>query len=125
LRSTKHTIAPKGIEGGLPGKTGRCTLNPNTEQEKVLPSRYSDLTLHPGEVVRLETPGGGGLGYSLERDPMKVLSDVQNGYVSEAKAEELYGVVIEKRNGDLAVNEPLTRKARESSALAAQEKNAE
>ncbi|MEK7210856.1 MAG: hydantoinase B/oxoprolinase family protein, partial [Candidatus Binatota bacterium] len=123
LRSTKHSVAPKGIEGGSPGKTGKCTINPNAEKEKVLPSRYSDLTLHPGDVVRLETPGGGGLGNSLERDSFRVLSDVQNGYVSEEKAKELYGVVIEKRNGDLAIHEPLTRKAREISALAAQKKN--
>ncbi|TAJ84187.1 hydantoinase B/oxoprolinase family protein [bacterium] len=123
LRSTKHSVAPKGIEGGSPGRTGKCTLNPHTEKERVLPSRYSDHTLHPGDVVRLETPGGGGLGNSLERDPMKVLSDVQDGYVSREKAKELYGVVIEKKNGDLAINEPLTRKARERSALAAQKKN--
>ncbi|MEK7782573.1 MAG: hypothetical protein AAB279_01465, partial [Candidatus Binatota bacterium] len=62
-------------------------------------------------------------GNSLERDSFRVLSDVQNGYVSEEKAKELYGVVIEKRNGDLAIHEPLTRKAREISALAAQKKN--
>jgi len=116
LRSTKHSVAPKGLEGGLEGKTGRCALNPNTEKEKVLPSRYSDLTLHPGDVVRLETPGGGGLGNSLERDPMKVLSDVQNGYVSEEKAKELYGVVIERSDGNFRVDDSLTCKAREKHA---------
>ena len=28
LRSTKHKVAPKGIDGGMDGKTGHCTLNP-------------------------------------------------------------------------------------------------
>ena len=28
LRSTKHDIAPKGIDGGADGKTGHCVLNP-------------------------------------------------------------------------------------------------
>jgi N-methylhydantoinase B len=116
LRSTKHSVAPKGIEEGLEGKTGRCALNPGTEKEKVLPSRYSDLTLHPGDVVRLETPGGGGLGDPFNRDPERVLSDVQNGYVSTEKARALYGVVIERSDGNFRVDDSLTRKAREKDA---------
>src|SRR3989338_1460713 len=113
LRSTKHSVAPKGIQEGFPGRTGKCTLNPHTEKEKVLPSRYSDHTLYPGDVVRLETPGGGGLGNPLERDPQKVLSDVLNGYVSQEKAEKLYGVVIERHNGELRIDKAGTSKARE------------
>ena len=31
LRSTKHTVAPKGIDGGCDGKTGHCMLNPGTK----------------------------------------------------------------------------------------------
>jgi N-methylhydantoinase B len=95
LRSTKHTVAPKGIENGLDGRTGKCTLNPGTEKERVIPSRCSDLTLRPGDVIRLETPGGGGLGNPKERDPQKVLSDVRNGYVTREKATEIYGVAVE------------------------------
>src|SRR3990167_9247493 len=114
LRSTKHTIAPKGLEGGLGGRTGWCALNPNTAEEKIIPSRYSDLTLHPGDVVRLETPGGGGLENPLERDPIKIVGDIRNGYVSKEKAEEIYGVVIEKRDGDFLIDESQTRKRRAS-----------
>jgi N-methylhydantoinase B len=112
LRSTKHTVAPKGIEGGLAGRTGKCTLNPGADTERILPSRYSDHMLHPGDVVRLETPGGGGLGNPRDRDPAKVLSDVRNGYVTAAAAKNLYGVVIDRNGGDFSVNEELTRKAR-------------
>ena len=117
LRSTKHSVAPKGIEGGLPGKTGWCGLNPKTEKEKILPSRYSDLTLNPGDVVCLETPGGGGMGNPLERDPMMVLRDVRNGYVSREKAEQLYGVVIERSGDEFLMNESLTRQIRKRAAL--------
>ena len=66
LRSTKHTVAPKGIDGGMDGKTGHCTLNPGKPEERVIPSRFSDHVLHPGEVFSLETPGGGGLGNALD-----------------------------------------------------------
>ncbi len=113
LRSTKHTVAPKGIEGGLDGKTGKCTLNPGTENARVIPSRYSDHTLHPGDVVSLETPGGGGVGNPLERDPAMVLHDVRNGYVTREKAHELYGVIIEKNGSDFSLNEAETRRSRE------------
>ena len=112
LRSTKHTVAPKGIDGGLDGKTGHCTLNPGTDQARVIPSRYSDHTLHPGDVVSLETPGGGGLGHPLERDPSRVLNDVRSGYVTIEKAKSIYRVAIEKRDGDFALNEALTRELR-------------
>ena len=112
LRSTKHTVAPKGIDGGLDGKTGRCTLNPGTPQARVIPSRYSDHTLHPGDIVSLETPGGGGLGNPLERDPLRVLNDVRNGYVTQEKAREIYRVAIDSMDGDFAINETETRNLR-------------
>jgi len=103
LRSTKHTVAPKGLEDGLPGRTGKCTLDPGTDKAKVIPSRYSDHLLRPGDVVCLETPGGGGLGDPRERDPERVLNDVRNGYVSIDKARELYGVTICAADGDFTI----------------------
>ncbi|MGB7949366.1 MAG: hydantoinase B/oxoprolinase family protein [Candidatus Binatia bacterium] len=112
LRSTKHTVAPKGIDGGADGKTGHCTLNPGTDKSRVIPSRYSDHVLHPGEVVSLETPGGGGLGNPMERDPARVLNDVRNGYVTQQKARELYRVVIDAKDSDYCIDESETRKLR-------------
>jgi N-methylhydantoinase B len=112
LRSTKHTVAPKGIDGGRDGKSGRCTLNPDTAQARVIPSRYSDHTLHPGEVVSLDTPGGGGLGDPRRRDPSRVLNDVRNGYVTQQAARKIYRVAIDSINGDYALNETKTRELR-------------
>lgn len=109
LRSTKHTVAPRGIDGGMDGQTGRCTLNPNTPQARVIPSRYSDHTLHPGDVVSLETPGGGGLGSPLERDPERVLNDVRNGYVTIEKAKAIYRVAVDRRDRDFTLDEAQTR----------------
>ena len=112
LRSTKHSVAPKGIEAGLEGKTGRCTLNPETDKARVIPSRYSDHILHPGDVVSLETPGGGGLGNPVEREPARVLADVRNGYVTQEKARKIYAVAIESTEGDFVLNEKATRELR-------------
>jgi N-methylhydantoinase B len=112
LRSTKHTVAPKGIDGGSDGKPGLCTLNPGTEMARVIPSRYSDHVLHPGEAFRLETPGGGGLGDPLDRDPERVLADVRNGYVTQSRAREDYLVAIENVDGDFVIDRRKTRELR-------------
>jgi N-methylhydantoinase B len=112
LRSTKHTVAPKGIDGGDDGKPGLCILNPESENSRVIPSRYSDHVLHPGEVFRLYTPGGGGLGDALQRNPQRVLNDVRNGYVTPKSAREDYCVVIDYVNADYVLNEKATAELR-------------
>ena len=116
LRSTKHTVAPKGIDGGSDGKTGHCVLNPGKPGERVIPSRFSDHVLHPGEVFSLETPGGGGLGNPFTRDPQRVLHDVRNGYVTQKRACEVYRVAIDAVDGDFALNEARTRELRAHTA---------
>jgi len=57
--------APRGLLGGLPGAPGRFLVNgkPVTTQARI--------TLQPGDVVRLELPGGGGYG-APERAPEPV-----------------------------------------------------
>ena len=49
-----------------------------------------DVVPPAGRLV-LETPGGGGLGDALERDPAEVREDVLNEYVSEQAAGKVYG----------------------------------
>jgi N-methylhydantoinase B len=55
------------------------------------------MTVEPGTVISVSSSGGGGWGNPLERDPQRVLTDVQRGFVSREGAENEYGVVI---NGD-------------------------
>jgi N-methylhydantoinase B len=52
---------PWGVAGGFPGAPGRATLNPGTPSERDL-GRVGTITLNTGDVLRIETPGGGGLG---------------------------------------------------------------
>ena len=52
--------------------------------------------LAPDARVRLDLPGGGGVGDPRERDPQAVLRDVVDGYVSIDAAHELYGVRIKQ-----------------------------
>jgi N-methylhydantoinase B/oxoprolinase/acetone carboxylase alpha subunit len=52
--------------------------------------------LKEGDVFRLDTPGGGGFGDPLARDPAKVLADVTQGFISVEAAARDYGVVLDK-----------------------------
>ena len=51
-------------------------------------------TIPPGERLRLELPGGGGLGDPKEREREKVERDVRDGLVSPEAAEKVYGVKV-------------------------------
>ena len=108
IRSMKHIIQPEGVSGGHPGRTGDIRINPDTPGEKRLPSRYADYPLKAGDVFRLDTPGGGGFGDPLDRDPALVLKDVREGYVSPESALADYGVVLRGREGAWELDEDAT-----------------
>jgi len=56
ILSERRTTQPFGLAGGAPGASGRNCLN-GVEQ----PGRCT-LDVKPGDVIRIETPGGGGYG---------------------------------------------------------------
>ncbi|MFN7973881.1 MAG: hydantoinase B/oxoprolinase family protein [Acidobacteriota bacterium] len=60
LLTERRRIRPWAIAGGRPGKPGRNTLV-GTTGDRVLPSKAT-LALREGDVIRVETPGGGGHG---------------------------------------------------------------
>jgi len=60
LLSERRKFPPYGLGGGEPGKTGENLLIRNGE-EFPLPGKGS-MDLHPGEVLSIRTPGGGGYG---------------------------------------------------------------
>jgi N-methylhydantoinase B len=111
IRSTKHVIPPKGFAGGKVGRTGDILVNPERANEKRLPSRYADHPLKADDVFRLDTPGGGGYGDPLEREPERVLADVREGLVSVIAAEREYGVVLDPTR--TAIDQTATTKRRQ------------
>jgi N-methylhydantoinase B/oxoprolinase/acetone carboxylase alpha subunit len=58
--SERRTFAPYGIQGGEQGKKGRNFLLCRGKR-KILRSK-ENLRVHPGDILRIETPGGGGYG---------------------------------------------------------------
>jgi N-methylhydantoinase B len=60
LLADRRVFAPYGLNGGAPGAKGRSVLISNGKEE-LLPGKCN-LQAIGGDVIRIETPGGGGWG---------------------------------------------------------------
>jgi 5-oxoprolinase (ATP-hydrolysing) len=60
LLTERRKTHPFGLRGGAPGEAGRNTLTRNGNETE-LPG-HATLRLEPGDIVTIETPGGGGFG---------------------------------------------------------------
>ena len=76
-------FAPRGLLGGRDGAVGRYVLNPDTDQERVLPNKLSNHPLQNGDVISMQTPGGGGYGDPANRAPHATQRDRDEGKVTE------------------------------------------
>ncbi len=63
LQSDRRRFPPYGLCGGNNGTTGRNWMRDKDGKVRELPGKIS-LTLHAGETIAVETPGGGGWGSS-------------------------------------------------------------
>jgi N-methylhydantoinase B len=70
--------------------------------------------LQAGEFVRGFEAGGGGYGSPLEREPARVLKDVERRWETIERARDIYGVVLSgsAENDDLAIDVAATEAAR-------------
>lgn len=109
----RQKIPPWGLEGGLAGEGGVYYLVKPDGTSTRLPSKCTDIPLKQGDVISVQTPGSGGYGNPLERDPIRVLTDVIEGKVSPEMAQELYGVCVVKNGSGWAVDEERTKRLRE------------
>ena len=102
-----------GARGGLPGGPARH-FKRNTDGALVdLPS-VGLVRLSDGERIVSITAAGGGYGRPTERDPERVRRDVSEGWVTRARARDVYGVVLDELG---AVDQMATEHARRAPAL--------
>jgi N-methylhydantoinase B len=86
---------PLGALGGADGGLNRVEVDrKGALYRPPHRSKDQDIELGPGDLIRVSTPGGGGYGDPLRRDPQKVASDVARGYYTREQAEQMFGVVI-------------------------------
>jgi len=92
LDRTKYP--PWGVQGGQEGKAGRFTLVKAGETQERSVEKENAYQLQPGDLVCVETGGGGGYGSPAERSLALIQRDLDAGYVSAVAAKQDYGITI-------------------------------
>jgi N-methylhydantoinase B len=100
----KAVLPPFGVCGGAAGAANRFWVRRHGAaiEPSPLPGKVGSFPLEAGDVVLMETSGGGGFGDPLERDADRVMADVAEGYVSVTAAASVYGVVLRHHDVDAA-----------------------
>jgi N-methylhydantoinase B len=97
---TKPGFGAWGLAGGGVGARGAIRVKRRGESKfrtfsevygTVSPSKFTNILLEAGDEVLIESPGGGGYGDPADRDPDRLRRDLEEGFVSETAARELYG----------------------------------
>jgi N-methylhydantoinase B len=85
---------PWGVQGGKEAEPGRFTLVQHATGDTRSSGKEKGLALEPGDLLCVETGGGGGYGPPAQRSLPMIQRDLDAGYVSAAAAARDYGVAI-------------------------------
>ena len=96
ILSDKNVIPPFGVLGGFWGAPNRFGVLRGGKwvDPSPIPGKVTRFPLEKGDVVVMESSGGGGYGDPLDRDPDRVKRDLLEAVVSRKKAGSAYGVVL-------------------------------
>ena len=100
-------FGPQGALGG--GDGGVNVVEVRRDGETYRPphrSKDQDILIEAGDSITVRTPGGGGYGDPLQRDPALVARDVGRGYYTVEAAVARFGVVLDPET--LTVDEAAT-----------------
>ena len=87
---------PRGALGGRDGGVNSVVVDRGGElYHPPHLSKDQDVHLAAGDTVTVCTPGGGGFGDPLARDPALVERDVRRGYYTLDQVRERFGVIID------------------------------
>ena len=96
LFGERGKYAPAGVVGGKSGALNEFYYPDENGADTSPPmvSKMVGIHLDQGQRVRLETPGGGGYGDALKRNPKQVAEDVRLGYVTAEAAAKDYKCAV-------------------------------
>jgi len=95
-------LPPWGLAGASAGAAGRYSIDRGAGLEPaapVLASKGVEIPLRRGDVVVIESAGGGGYGDPLERPVELIAADLEAGYVSASAVARDYGASATRRAG--------------------------
>jgi N-methylhydantoinase B len=90
-RGDNFKTAPTGADGGGDGGRARVIIGPNTATPIIVDTKQRQLPMAEGTRMRLETPGGGGLGGANQRSDQALAIDIADGRLSREAAIEAFG----------------------------------
>ena len=109
-------FGPQGALGGGDGAVNKVMILRG--EERYVPqhlSKEQDISMAPGDMVWVRTPGGGGYGDPFKRPLQAVFKDVSLGRVSIEQARKFYGVIVEVTGeGKLFLDEIASEQERKS-----------
>lgn len=93
--SDRNVVPPFGVCGGSSGGPNRFIVRRQNDliEPSNTPGKCSGFELYAGDVVVMESAGGGGYGDPLTRNVAAVARDVVEGYISKEYARSHHGVV--------------------------------
>jgi N-methylhydantoinase B len=104
-----------GLYGGYGGAPSRVYIDRKDGSRYDFPiqfgSKMADVPMEYGELLSMQTNGGGGYGDPLKREPESVARDLESGRISQYTASKIFGVVIDAKSR--AVDEAATKAERE------------
>jgi N-methylhydantoinase B/oxoprolinase/acetone carboxylase alpha subunit len=93
-------IAPGGLAGGRDARGSELLVRRRGESSfrrfdeafgVASPTKFTNVVLREGDELRYRTAGGGGFGDPAEREPERILEDLEGGYLSPDAARRDYG----------------------------------
>ena len=90
----RSTLSCVGINGGMASNSNRVFVEEQDGKIREIPGMSDTLYVKAGDIIGIQTTGGGGWGDPLLREPHLVCYDVECGAVSLQAAEEEYGVIL-------------------------------
>jgi N-methylhydantoinase B len=109
---------PRGTRGG--GDAARnIPFRASADGAETEVAALGAEVIEPGGFIGQHHTGGGGYGSPLEREPERVLEDVLSGFISFARARDVYGVVFDADHASaaLAVDPAATAQRRRELSL--------
>lgn len=82
ILSDRAQTGPSGAYGGTDARHAYYLVNPGTEHERQMPSKGT-FEVAAGEIVSIQTPGGGGYGDARERDAEAIERDLREGKITK------------------------------------------
>ncbi len=95
LYSDHFKFPPKGFAGGTDAGCGALSVLRGGQEIELCATAHFDL--EPGDLIRLQTGGGGGYGDPKDRPREKIARDIEDGRITPGHAAKLYGYVDERR----------------------------